>query len=99
MHYSYCVAIVSLPVRRGVASSRRVVKMTTIKMVCLYFGVLLALSASAVRAHMNLYLNQFEVMRLLGEWILLLVCVWGVVEPAKCLRVWRLGGCYDCAVL
>lgn len=43
------------------------VKMTAIKMVCLYFAVLLALCASAVRAHMNLYLNQYEVMRLLGE--------------------------------
>lgn len=42
------------------------VKMVQIKSLCFCFGLILMLSA-ATQAHMNLYLNQQEVMRLLGK--------------------------------
>lgn len=46
--------------------ARWAVKMTNL---CVYFGLFLAVFAASGSAHLNLYLNQLEVMRLLGMFI------------------------------
>lgn len=41
--------------------------MSKIKSSCFCFGLLLLVSTVAVNGHLNLFLNQHEVMRLLGK--------------------------------
>lgn len=41
--------------------------MTKLKDICVCFGAIFVLSTVAVNGHLNLFLNQHEVMRLLGK--------------------------------
>lgn len=41
--------------------------MSKITTICICFGLFAMFSAVAVNGHMNLFLNQHEVMRLLGK--------------------------------
>lgn len=43
---------------------------------CFYFGLLVLVSTVAVNGHLNLFLNQHEVMRLLGKW-------WSLPSPVN----------------